>query len=98
VAVDEEIKRSSEAGAFLLSLRGEILGRLGRRDEALTAEQEALHQTRGSLATNTAARVHYDIVVNRFAKAARNASQTREAENALSELKTWKQHQAQIKD
>jgi len=98
VGVDEEIKRSSEAGAFLLSLRGEILGRLGRRDEALTAEQEALRQTRGSLATNTAARVHYDLVVNRFANAARNAGQAREAENALAELRRWKESQTQIKD
>jgi tetratricopeptide (TPR) repeat protein len=96
--VDEEMKRSSEAVAFLLSLRGEILGRLGRRDEALTAEQEALRQTRGSLGTNTASRVHYDLVVRRFVTAARQAGQAREAENALAELKRWKQSQLQIKD
>ncbi|MFY9823207.1 MAG: protein kinase [Thermoanaerobaculia bacterium] len=96
--VDEEIKRSSEAGAFLLSLRGEILSRLGRRDEALPAEREALRQTRGSLDSSTAARAHYDLVAERFAALAHRAGQAREAEDALAELKRWQQSQRQIQD
>jgi tetratricopeptide (TPR) repeat protein len=97
-AVDEEMKRSSEAGPFLLSLRGELLGRLGRGPEALAAQQEALQQTRGSLGMNPTARAHYDLVAGRFATAARRAGHVREAENALAELKRWKQRQRQIKE
>jgi tetratricopeptide (TPR) repeat protein len=97
-ATDEEMKRTSEAGPFLLSLRGELLARLGRNVEALTTEREALRQTRGSLGTNPAARAHYDLVAERFAKTARQSGQVREAENALAELKLWKQRQRQVKD
>ncbi|MEA2603646.1 MAG: eukaryotic-like serine/threonine-protein kinase [Acidobacteriota bacterium] len=97
-AVDEEIERTSEAGPFLFSLRGEILGRLGRTSEALAAEQEALRRTRGSLDIEPAARVHYGLVVDRFAAAARRAGLPREAESALSELRLWKQRQSEIKD
>jgi tetratricopeptide (TPR) repeat protein len=96
--VDEELKRTSEAGPFLLSLRGELLGKLGRGAESLAAEHEALRQTRGSLDTSPASRAHYDLVANRFAKAARNAGQAREAENALAEFRLWKESQRQIKD
>ncbi len=96
--VDEAMKRSSEAGPLLLSLRGELLGQLGRSDEALAVEREALRQTRGSLDSSTAARAHYDLVAERFAAAARRAGQAREAENALAELKRWQQRQRQIKD
>jgi tetratricopeptide (TPR) repeat protein len=96
--VDEELKRTSEAGPFLLSLRGELLSRLGRGAEAWVAEQEALRQTRVSLDTYPAARAHYDLVAERFAALARRAGRTREAESALAELKLWKQRQRQIKD
>jgi hypothetical protein len=97
-AVDAEMKRTSEAGPFLLSLRGELLGRLGRGREALMDAQEALRQTRVSLGTDPAARAHYDLVAARFAAAARRAGRTQEAENALSELKLWQRQQREIKD
>ncbi|HEX4960765.1 MAG TPA: protein kinase [Thermoanaerobaculia bacterium] len=97
-AVDEEIKRTSETGPFLLSLKGELLARLGRGSEALAVEQEALRQTRGSLATNPTARVHYDLVAGRFATAARQVGHRHEAEDALAELKLWHRRQAEIKD
>ncbi|MBW8876351.1 MAG: protein kinase [Acidobacteria bacterium] len=96
--VDKELTRTSEAGPFLLSLRGELLGRLGRVAEAMAAEQEALRQTRESLGTSPAARSHYDLVAERFAAAARQAGRTREAGNAVAELRLWKQRQRQIKD
>lgn len=92
--VDEEMKRTTEAGPLLLSLRGELLSRLGRGSEALVTEQEALRQTRVSLDTSPAARAHYDLVAERFAALARKAGRRNEAENALAELKLWKrQHQ-----
>ncbi|HEX3554921.1 MAG TPA: protein kinase [Thermoanaerobaculia bacterium] len=97
-AVDEEMKRSSDAKPVLLSLRGELLGRLGRVPEALAAHQEALHRTRGSLGADPIARAHYDLVAERFAAAARQAGHAREAQNALAELRLWKQRQRQIKD
>jgi tetratricopeptide (TPR) repeat protein len=96
--VDEEMERTSEAGPFLLSLRGELLNRLGRGAEALVAGQEALRQTRVSLGTSPAARAHYDLVAERFAAMARRAGRRQEAENALAGLRLWKQHQRQIKD
>jgi tetratricopeptide (TPR) repeat protein len=96
--VDEEMKQTSEVGPFLLSLRGELLSRLGRDPEALVAEQEALRQTRVSLDTSPAARAHYDLVAERFAALARRAGLTREGEDALAELRLWKQRQRQIKD
>jgi tetratricopeptide (TPR) repeat protein len=96
--VDEELKDTSEAGPFLLSLRGELLGRLGRGAEALGAEREALRQTRVSLDTSPAARAHYDLVAGRFAALARQAGQTREAKDALAKLKLWQRRQRQIKD
>ncbi|HEV7507936.1 MAG TPA: protein kinase [Thermoanaerobaculia bacterium] len=96
--VDEAMKRSSEAGPLLLSLRGELLDQLGRGAESWRAEQKALWQTRGSLDSSTAARAHYDLVAERFAVAARRAGRAREAEEALAELKLWKKRQLQIKD
>ncbi len=96
--VDKEVKRTSEAGPLLLSLRGELLNRLGRGAEALVAGQEALRQTRVSLGTSPAARAHYDLVAERFAALARQAGRRQEAGNALAEFRLWKQQQRQIKD
>ncbi len=96
--VDEEMKRTSEAGPFLLSLRGELLDQLGRGSEALAVEQEALRQTRASLGAAPAARAHYDLVAERFAAMARKVGRTREADEALAAMKLWKQTQRQIKD
>ncbi|HEY0555159.1 MAG TPA: tetratricopeptide repeat protein, partial [Thermoanaerobaculia bacterium] len=96
--VDEAMKNTTEAGPFLLSLRGELLNQLGRGSEALAAEQEALRQTRVNLATSPAARAHYDLVAERFAAMARKAGRTHEADEALAAMKLWKQAQRQIKD
>jgi tetratricopeptide (TPR) repeat protein len=96
--VDEAMKNTTETGPFLLSLRGELLGRLGRGPEAFVAEQEALRQTRVSLTTSPAARAHYDLVAERFAAMARKAGRPSEADNALADLKLWQQQQRQIKD
>ena len=92
------MKRTSEAGPFLLSLRGELLGRLGRDAEALAVEREALRQTRASLGTEPLARAHYDLIAERYSAMARRFGQANEADSALADLKLWKQQQRQIKD
>jgi hypothetical protein len=51
-----------------------------------------------SLDTYPPARAHYDLIAERFAALARRVGRTREAENALAELKLWTQRQRQIKD
>lgn len=64
----EEKPRSSETRALLLSLEGEILERLGRREEAFLLAQQADFQVRSRASTDPFARAHLDLVAGRLAR------------------------------
>jgi hypothetical protein len=89
-ALDGEQLQASETRGLLASLRGELLARLGRHDEALAAARDAWRQVRQELSTNPIARVHLDLIAERTIRQAVRAGLQGEAELVAKELQRWK--------
>lgn len=60
-----------QIGGALLSLKAELLLKLGRKDEALSVARQGFDQLTGERMTNTLARAHLDLAATRLARAAR---------------------------
>jgi len=82
-----------DAGPGLLSLRGELLARLGRAREALAASRQANDEGQATVGNSTVVRAIYDLIVQRFAKLASAAGDPGAADRALAALRAWQADQ-----
>ena len=81
-----ERARASETLSLLGALEAELLGRRGRREEALVEARRAFEAARDGAARSTLLRAHLDVVARRCARAAEAAGRPDEAREARAEL------------
>ncbi len=84
-AIDRERLHSS-ADTLLLSLRGEVLAKLGRLSEAYEDARKSYQAALISRSSDTEVRAHFDLIATRFAQRARAVGRTREAIEAERQI------------
>ena len=86
-ASDDFLTRYSGPRSLALSVRAEILDRLGRRAEAWTMAQESWELGRAERLARVEARAHFDVVTERYVRLAEATGRTAEAARARAFLK-----------
>lgn len=80
--VREDARRASETRVLLQSLEAELLRLTSRGNEALALSREAFEKARVRRELSVADRAHFDLVVERYARAAAGAGRPDEAARA----------------
>ena len=81
--VERELGRTSGSPALLLSLKGEILRRLGRFEEAEQFARDAFKRASMGREREIELRAHHDLIARRYYRAARAAGHAEDAKAAL---------------
>jgi serine/threonine protein kinase/tetratricopeptide (TPR) repeat protein len=84
--IEKELPRNTESVPQLLSLKGELLAKLGRSNEALRAAWEAYELAKRQRHLNTQVLAHFPLIAERtalLARTTRNVSIDREVEDEL---------------
>jgi len=68
--VEQSLTRLSDSPAMLLSIKAELLDRLGRHEEASAAASEAYERVSRDRWTDITARAHFDVVAERYQRLA----------------------------
>lgn len=85
-SIDEE-RRHSSGNTLLLSLRGEVLARLGRLQEAYADARKAFEAALVDRQSDTAIRAHFVLITARYARLARAIGRPKEAKEADARLR-----------
>jgi len=84
------LSRLSGKKSLVDSIRAECLTRLGRSEEAFLVARKAWNEARAELSTSTLVRAHFDLVTDRFVRAARISGLMQEANDAQVFFDAWR--------
>jgi tetratricopeptide (TPR) repeat protein len=87
--IEKELPRNSESDPQLLSLRGEILARLGQPEPAAQAAKEGYELAKRQRRENTGVHAHFSLIAERALRLARAAGDETTAHEAERELAQW---------
>ncbi len=90
---DDPVTSAVVTPPLLLSLKGELLSRLGRDAEALATARKAWQEARETRTTDVGVHAHFDLIGERFARLAARAGLAREADEALAEVRAIRERE-----
>ncbi|MBZ0114581.1 MAG: serine/threonine protein kinase [Thermoanaerobaculia bacterium] len=93
-----QIERSSDELPLLLSIAGEIVTRLGRNEEALELLAASYEGARAELTISIAVRAHFDLIVERYAKALQEAGLVEKSTEVAAVGKAWEKHRHELRE